>query len=359
MLRTNDILVSTTQNFENCSIKQYLKPVSAHIVAGTNFFSDVFASFSDVFGGRSKTYQRQLASIYVEAIDTLKNAAVGLGANGVVGLKIDLDEISGKGKSMFMITAVGTAVIVDAQNANMHDSKTDVMTVEKMNVLREKNDIIQSITNDRFRLNSSAWEFITKNGVYEVANEVCKIMFNPVTSASDGMHEMDEKKSMLYFLSLETDFMNGLFYEILMSDEYQEKKKIRKFMKDLMIYDFDKLQHYLQSDNAEYRRKAVQVAALDKQTFSNDDIARYENLIQIMEAKYKETCTYSTEKKFMSSKDKDVWICQCQHKNNMDDEYCGKCYKDRFGYASEDIEPKTAVKRLKANIEMIKQYFSE
>ena len=41
--------------------------------------------------------------------------AKALGANAVVGLKIEFDEISGKGKSMFMVTAYGTAVIISPE----------------------------------------------------------------------------------------------------------------------------------------------------------------------------------------------------------------------------------------------------
>ena len=112
MANPKDVLVVTTSTLEGVKIKQYLKPVSAHIVAGTNMFSDFFASFSDVFGGRSQTYQKQLTSLYAEAIERIKYAAYEVGANCIVGLSVDMDEISGKGKSMFMLTAVGTAVIL-------------------------------------------------------------------------------------------------------------------------------------------------------------------------------------------------------------------------------------------------------
>lgn len=88
MANPKDILVITTSSADGIRIKQYLKPISAHIVAGTNFFSDFLASFSDVFGGRSQTYQKQLASLYNEAIERIKFAAYELGANGVVGLGI-------------------------------------------------------------------------------------------------------------------------------------------------------------------------------------------------------------------------------------------------------------------------------
>jgi len=102
-----DILVMTTSAAEGLKIKRYLKPVSAHIVAGTNLFSDFLGGLTDVFGGRSQAYQKQLTSLYNEAIERIKYAAYGL--------TIDMDEISGKGKLMFMLTAVGTAVIIEKE----------------------------------------------------------------------------------------------------------------------------------------------------------------------------------------------------------------------------------------------------
>ena len=46
-----DILVVTTSSLDGIKIKKYIKPVSAHIVTGTNLFSDFMGGLSDVFGG--------------------------------------------------------------------------------------------------------------------------------------------------------------------------------------------------------------------------------------------------------------------------------------------------------------------
>ena len=43
-------------------------------------------------------------------IKQVEREAQRLGADAIVGLKIDFGEISGKEKSMFMVSAVGTAV---------------------------------------------------------------------------------------------------------------------------------------------------------------------------------------------------------------------------------------------------------
>ncbi|RZJ88067.1 MAG: heavy metal-binding domain-containing protein, partial [Chryseobacterium sp.] len=67
------------------------------MVAGTNLFSDFFDSFSDVFGGRSNTYRNQLRNLYADSVEQLKVTAFEIGANAIVGLHVDLDEVSGKG----------------------------------------------------------------------------------------------------------------------------------------------------------------------------------------------------------------------------------------------------------------------
>jgi hypothetical protein len=45
-------------------------------------------------------------------------------ANAIIGLKVDFDEISGKGKSMFMMSALGTAVYVK-YDSNLETKKPE------------------------------------------------------------------------------------------------------------------------------------------------------------------------------------------------------------------------------------------
>ena len=104
------MIITTTSNVEGTRIDEYLQLVSVNVVIGTNIFSDWFASITDVFGGKSRTYQRKLDDVYEEALKRVREKAEKLGADAVVGLKMDFGEVSGKDKSMFMVSAVGTAV---------------------------------------------------------------------------------------------------------------------------------------------------------------------------------------------------------------------------------------------------------
>src|SRR5690606_18379477 len=104
------LLITTTNNIEGWEIIQYYQPVSSNVVVGANIFSDIAASWTDFFGGRSGNYERRLQEIYEQALQILNERAISIGANCIVGLKVDFGEVSGKGTQMFMVSAVGTPV---------------------------------------------------------------------------------------------------------------------------------------------------------------------------------------------------------------------------------------------------------
>ncbi len=62
-MKAKDVKVTTTTSFDGIEIEKYYRPITAHVVVGMNFFKDFFSSFSDLFGGKSKSYQNTLASI--------------------------------------------------------------------------------------------------------------------------------------------------------------------------------------------------------------------------------------------------------------------------------------------------------
>jgi len=88
--RPANIPVSTTASLEGWDIDEYLGVATAHVVAGTNVFSDIAGSFSDIFGGQSTSYQKQLASINEAALKDLRQQAAEKGGTALVGLAVDL-----------------------------------------------------------------------------------------------------------------------------------------------------------------------------------------------------------------------------------------------------------------------------
>ncbi len=115
------VIIVNTDSIAHFTIKEYKGLVSANQVIGADFIADLFASFTDFVGGRSGAYRDNLESLYKDVLKQLRNKANSLGANAVVGFRIDFDEISGKNKSMFMVTCVGTAVLVEPDRYEMYE----------------------------------------------------------------------------------------------------------------------------------------------------------------------------------------------------------------------------------------------
>ncbi|WP_312789565.1 heavy metal-binding domain-containing protein [Sphingobacterium sp.] len=104
------MIVTTTNSIEGREISRYNDPIAANVVIGTNIFSDIGASYVDFFGGRSTSYEKNMQEMYKRVTETLKQRAQAIRADAIIGLSVDIDEISGKGSQMFMITVVGTPV---------------------------------------------------------------------------------------------------------------------------------------------------------------------------------------------------------------------------------------------------------
>jgi uncharacterized protein YbjQ (UPF0145 family) len=364
MRKFNDILVTTTSTIEGKNIKQYIKPISAHVVAGTNFFSDYLASFSDVFGGRSNTYQRQLSAIYIESIEILKQTAFQIGANCILGLKVDLDEISGKGKEMFMITATGTAVVIEnlskGPDVEYSNEKLDAISIDKMIELRKREELIKLSNDNQLVLDDSTWEFLSQYRVFEISKQVLKKM-QSYCSAQLQQNLTDKQYQQLstYLSSFKEEERVIILYEYLMNENTGSFNKILyRLIGDLQVFDAKKLQTYLQDKNINNREKALQIVVTDKSFFSKEDIPEFESLISLIHSYFSKTATQSTVKKLLSSKQVDIWVCECGHKNELTSEYCeeSNCGKDQYGFTKSQVSPVSAIKKLTENIELIRKY---
>ena len=106
------IELTTTPTFEGRRIARYLGVVHGEAIVGANIFRDMFAAVRDIVGGRAGAYENVLGDARRIALDEMAAAAQKLGANAVVGIDLDYETL-GSGGSMLMVTASGTAVLVE------------------------------------------------------------------------------------------------------------------------------------------------------------------------------------------------------------------------------------------------------
>ena len=103
------MIVTTTHHVEGRPVREYLGIVNAQRIIGANIFKDFLGGLRDVFGGRSKTYEKVIEQAKEDALRELAEKAQTMGANAIIGVDLDFETIGGSG-SMLMVIASGTAV---------------------------------------------------------------------------------------------------------------------------------------------------------------------------------------------------------------------------------------------------------
>ncbi|MCQ4913124.1 heavy metal-binding domain-containing protein [Bacteroides nordii] len=106
------MLVTTTPIIEGKRIIHYYGIVSGETIIGANVFRDFLAGIRDFVGGRSGAYEEVLRQAKETAIKEMEEQAARLGANAVIGADLDYETVGGSG-SMLMVTATGTAVVIE------------------------------------------------------------------------------------------------------------------------------------------------------------------------------------------------------------------------------------------------------
>lgn len=106
------MISTTTAQIEGKSIQAYHGIVFGEVITGINMFKDIGAGLRNIFGGRSQGYEEELNRTREEALNEMEGRAKELGANAVVGVKMDY-EVLGADNGMLMVTCSGTAVSIE------------------------------------------------------------------------------------------------------------------------------------------------------------------------------------------------------------------------------------------------------
>lgn len=105
----NEFLMTTGFNFEGYDIITYLGIQSGSVVRGTGIFSETSAAISDFFGEENSAFSSKLEITKEAAINQLRDKAIHIGANAIIGVDFDYVTFS---SNMIGVIVTGTAVVV-------------------------------------------------------------------------------------------------------------------------------------------------------------------------------------------------------------------------------------------------------
>jgi uncharacterized protein YbjQ (UPF0145 family) len=332
------MIVTTTASIEGYRVVRHLGPISVHMVAGTNLFSDFFASVSDIFGGTSGSYGRQLSSLYTRATKMLEEEARKRGANAVVGLSIDFDELSAQGKSMFMLNALGTAVrVVEAhREAGVPSEGLDAEAVAR--ALRRR-AVVRELATGAVTLTEELWDFATAERIKEFSGYAVAAVGRAEESPGTRVEEIE--RSRRFFAALGPDVSARRVFAYL-GPRDKTTERTRKAAADLVheldLMDYRLLLGLLDAPDTETARRGLQVATASRQEYTAGDIEQIQAVRERVRTRFVPRWK-QTKVKGMFGKEHTAWSCPCGGTPGAEHTYCPKCERDTLGLANRDMTP--------------------
>lgn len=334
MRKFTSILVTTTNSFDNANIEKYYDLISTNVVIGTNFFSDFSASFTDLFGGMSNTYQNKLQKIYDNAIFNLKEQASNLDANAIIGLKIDFDEVSGKGKSMFMVSAVGTPVKLKLKNDNIiEDEKVPVSIISNQKLINEiKRLTIISNLRSGVELSKQDWEFMFENPIVEIAEELINIY---IGFAHNFVSQLLSDNLPSYLKLIDENIVIDILYKKMKEEIKNPTSKYTALylIKINNLFDTNKVIELIKNDNIS---NAIECLSIDRDYYTKDNLKTMYEIVRLLND-LTDKGKIEMSKVFLG-KDKEKYICPNGHTNDINHKFCSCCDLNIKGLYKSEVE---------------------
>lgn len=325
MYKKNNIVLSTTPTIDGCQIQDYKGIISANVVMGVNILKEFVASFSDFFGGTSGKYSGEMDKAYNKAINILERKANALGANSIVGVHVDYDEISGGGKSMLMVSIVGTAVTIVHTSEISKEVFSESMDVDTLNRLFHIEHYRSLLADRDWMPNNQDWNIILNGQLVELLPQLLPIY---ITSKRRSITVSDEgdlirlcRNNFIILLNNaeDEDALNVVY------GDWSEDPAIHKIMVDLIIqcHLFD-ANAILQKLPILDKHSAILLLTAEKKLYYKSDIKPLKELSQYFN-NLPDTGHYEKSKTGMFSKEEDVLVCEKGHKTPLSKgDFC--CY---------------------------------
>lgn len=112
------IILTTSIDVPNRAIDQVISIVAAEAALGMNVFRDVANNWRDFFGGSSQSSQNALKEARTACLEKLKQEAAALGADAVIAVDLDYNQLATSGAGILFVAASGTAVTLKPVPAN-------------------------------------------------------------------------------------------------------------------------------------------------------------------------------------------------------------------------------------------------
>jgi uncharacterized protein YbjQ (UPF0145 family) len=332
------MILTTSPSVDGATITQYLKPISSHVVLGTNIFSDIAASWRDVFGGRSQSYQNQLKRLTDVALNELSDEAKKLRADAVIAIDLDFSDITGGGKAgMLMVVATGTAVALDKGSEVKTSKRGFTLDTEAMILELTRTELMDTVHRKGPSLTPQDVMKLTEYRVHEV--------WEQAFAACDNANYSSILESYVSMCSDE----KGYEWTLDTALNYPSERASRYLSEQVALFDDFKLGDllpYLGTRTESNVGPLFRLATKQQQFYGPGDAEKIAAIEEQIRSQFPVTITKGIEKKMMG-KEKEIFVCQCGGKFNEYNAKCDDCGKNKWGLEPSTLTPDIALEALR------------
>ena len=310
------IKLYTTPTLEGSLIETYYGLVIANQVAGTGFFTDLTASFSDLFGGNSGAYRNQMDRLYADVIENISQQASALGANAVIGVRVDFDNISAKNMSMFMVSVQGTAVKLK-ETESMDEKSSGIVTEDELECEYKKQVYAKVLQTNQY-LSKEGWKYVLTHNM----SDLSELLYQSYTKAlKDDMYGEDTRNNFPLFVA-------NLNYEQAVSLMYGKDECFTKIIRNSHLFHAKSILELVR--NKQEMDVICELLLADKATYNKEDLKEMQDLAEFLQ-NMPDTGKIEEVKGGIFSSGGLKFICQCGEKNDKEQQYCSNCGRDIKG----------------------------
>ncbi len=295
------VIITTTNTIDGYHIEKYLDVVRCNMVLNRE------SALLDLFNGVSIRYRNQLNDIYNNALQQIRLKGISLGADAIVGLQSDFEEISGKGKSVFVVSIFGTAVKLDRPVTSDADSKrVSFFRIRQQQLALQ---LRRQMADERFMPNEEDWDNISAYVLYELAPQLYH-RFLVLSSELVSSSTIEEKKLMLDRFPT---FIQSMSYEeaaeVVYGDVTTAPRTMCQVVRDCRLFHPAKIVELLKPEN---KHLVISLLDTDKENYNHDDLRLMRQIEQYLDT-LPDTGHYTTGRGNIFSKTGTVLVCERGH----------------------------------------------
>ena len=278
---------------------------------------------------------------YNEASKELKQKAINLGANAIVGFKVDFDEISSRDKSMFMVSVSGTACIIEKNDEDIKavDCHSQISSIDLQKEIQRRYIVSQIKKSSPI---CKEWvEFLLENPQIEIVEDLIKRYIS-----LDVNYNSNEVTNIKQILSvIPANHIIPFVYK------YFKYKKIRDLIEKYNLFDSNSIYEIIKQE----LHIGIHLLSATKEYYNTNDLQGMKRILEYLNNLPNTGNIENVKGGIFSKCDEKKFVCENGHKNSIDFIFCEKCGINIKGLNEEELN---IIEEFKEKCNIIEDYIN-